>query len=122
MIDWTLYPNFTRSEFDCKETGDNGMQSEALALFQKVRETYGKPLTVISGYRSARHNEEVKKASPGAHAQGLAADFMVTNGAERFELVKAAYACGAQGIGIAKSFIHIDVGHATQARPAIWSY
>ena len=122
MIDWTLYPNFTRSEFDCKETGENDMQPEALALFQKIRKAYGKPLVVISGYRSAKHSEEVKKASPGAHAQGLAADFMVTNGADRFELVKVAYACGAQGIGIAKSFIHIDCGHAHAMRPALWSY
>ena len=121
-MNWKKYPNFPREEFDCKETGENDMKPEALELFQRVRESYGKPMTVTSGYRSAKHSDEIKKTSPGAHAQGLAGDFRCTNGADRFMLVKIALEEGAVGIGIAKSFIHIDAGHATQTRPAIWNY
>jgi uncharacterized protein YcbK (DUF882 family) len=121
-IDWDKYTNFTKEKFDCRETGENDMQPEALELFQRVRTAYGKPMVVISGFRSKRHSEEAKKAYPGAHTQGLAGDFMCSNGADRFALIKAAYDCGAAGIGVAKSFVHIDAGHAHAKRPALWSY
>ena len=75
MIDWSLYKNFTREKFDCKETGENDMQPEALELFQRVRDMYGKPMIVLSGFRSVRHSEEINKENPGSHAQGMAGDF-----------------------------------------------
>jgi len=122
MIDWSLYPNFTKAEFDCKETGENEMRPEALELLQRIRVTRGKPMKVTSGYRSPRHSIEAAKASPGSHAQGLAADIYCPHGADKYTLVKAALECGAPGVGIAASFIHIDAGHETQSRPALWVY
>ena len=120
MIDWSLYPNFIKSEFDCQETGENDMRPEALALFQAIRDQFG-PLIVTSGYRSHRHSIERAKDRPGSHAAGLAADFRC-GPADRYRLVKIALDCGALGIGVHDRFIHIDAGHPHMPRPALWRY
>jgi zinc D-Ala-D-Ala carboxypeptidase len=39
-----------------------------MAKLQKLRETYGSPMKVTSGYRCPQHPIEAKKARPGAHA------------------------------------------------------
>ena len=126
MLDWSAYPNFTRDEFACSHTGECEMDADALAFFQSIRTRLGRPMTVNSGYRAASHPAERKKARPGAHAQGTAADFAVIHGGEAFEIVEAALAEAPVGmdlgIGIAKTFVHIDIGHAYAKRPAIWSY
>lgn len=119
-MDWSLYPNFSKAEFDCQETGENAMQPEALALFQAIRDQFG-PLHVNSGYRSPRHSIEARKDRPGSHAAGLAADF-ACGPADRYRLVHIAMECGAAGIGVHDRFIHIDAGHPHARRPALWRY
>lgn len=122
MIDWTKYHNFTKSEFDCPETGENEMKPAALDLFQAVRLIYAKPMVVTRGYVSPLNVREVAKENPGAHPQGLAGDFAVNNGGERHALVRAALKAGALGVGVGKGFVHIDAGHAHMTRPALWTY
>lgn len=34
--DWSKYPNFKQSEFDCKETGENDMQPEFMDKLQAL--------------------------------------------------------------------------------------
>ena len=34
MADWDKYPNFTKEEFDCQETGMNDMRDSFLSLLQ----------------------------------------------------------------------------------------
>jgi uncharacterized protein YcbK (DUF882 family) len=120
-IDWDLYPNFEKAEFDCQQTGENEMKPEALALLQAIRDQFG-PMTVTSGYRSQDHILEKVKAYPGSHAAGLAADIACGSSADRYRLVKIALECGAAGIGIHNKFIHIDAGHPHARRPALWRY
>ena len=117
-MDWSKYPNFSKSEFDCQETGENEMQARFLEMLQSLRDRYRKPMARTSGYRSPNHSIERKKAKPGTHAQGIAADIYVT-GPDKYRLVKLAFECGFTGIGIDKSFIHLD---ASRDRCAIWSY
>lgn len=122
MIDWNRYPNFSKSEFDCKETGENEMQAEFMGKLQALRVRYGKPMRITSGYRSARHSIEARKAEPGTHAQGIACDIGV-HGADALLLVKLALDMGFTGIGVSQKsggsrFIHLDIA----PRIAIWSY
>ena len=121
MIEWDIYPHFTKDEFDCSETGENEMTHEALLLFERIRAIYGYPMGVSSGFRSLSHSKEKDKKLPGSHPQGTAGDFHIPS-QHRFLFVKASIECGAAGIGIAKTFIHVDAGHAHMARPALWSY
>jgi zinc D-Ala-D-Ala carboxypeptidase len=127
MINWDHYPNFSKKEFDCQETGENEMTNKALCFFQAVRDLYGKPLIVTSGYRSPRHSIEKRKANPGAHAQGTAVDFRVTSETQGDEIEAIANIVALEmgldiGVGRTQSFIHLDVGHKYAPRPARWTY
>lgn len=125
-IDWSKYPDFKLHEFACKHTGECRMHPMALALFQRMRTRLNRALILKSGYRDPTHPDEVKKEKPGSHAQGKAADFAVTSAKDAYEIMEAAMAEATPGtrlgIGIAKTFIHIDIGHDYMPRPATWSY
>jgi uncharacterized protein YcbK (DUF882 family) len=117
-LDWDRYPNFKEEEFRCSETSENEMQARFMSLLQELRYRYGKPMTITSGYRSPNHSIEKRKAKAGTHAQGIAADIYCT-GPDKYRLVKLAFELGFTGIGVDKSFIHLDV---SRERCAIWSY
>ena len=124
--DWKpeLTPSFTPSEMACRCSNCDGaakMSHDFMMKLQAIRDDVW-PLAITSGYRCPRHPEETRKANPGAHAQGKAADIGTTNSAQRFKILEAALKHGMIGIGTAKSFIHVDDGHAYATRPAQWSY
>lgn len=128
MIDWNNYPNFSKEEFDCKETGENGMTAEFMFLLQVLRYKYGKPMKVSSGFRSVNHSIEKKKARPGAHTTGNAVDILIDR-SNAYELLKLAVQSGFTGIGIQQKgsgrFLHLDTiekGTDGFLRPTIWSY
>lgn len=121
-IDWSQYPNFSESEFRCKETGEINMDEDFLARLQSLRTEFGKPMAITSGYRSPRHSIERKKSAPGPHAHGKACDISVGSAAA-YELISIALRMGFTGIGVsqkgtASRFIHLD----TMPRRAVWSY
>ena len=110
---------FKLSDFDCKETGDNYMEEAFLILLDELRYQCGFPFIVTSGYRSPKHSKECKKVKPGTHCDGIAADIKVANGAQRFIIVQKAMEMGFTGIGIANSFVHVDIRSTT---PVVWTY
>lgn len=111
--------NFTLSEFNCKETGENKMNPKFLEMIDKLRERCGFPFVVESGFRSAKHSIEVKKKSPGTHSKGIAADIRVVGGYQRYKIVSEAINMGFSGIGVDENFIHVDIREDT---PVVWSY
>lgn len=122
MIDWSQYPNFTESEFRCKETGEINMDEDFLGRLQALRTEYGKPMAISSGYRSPRHSIEQKKSAPGPHAHGKACDILST-GPEAYEIITIALRMGFTGIGVSQRtgrarFVHLD----TMPRRSFWSY
>lgn len=110
---------FKRSEFDCKETGENRMEPAFLDKLDDLRERCGIPFIINSGFRSKGHSKEVVKPIPGMHTEGKAADIRVSNGMERGLIVEHAIRMGFKGIGIAKTFIHVDT---RGGELVIWSY
>lgn len=92
-----------------------------MQALQILRTTYGKPLTVTSGYRCPDHPIERAKPEPGMHATGLAADLGV-QGSDAVEVLRIALGLGFTGIGIQQKgmgrFIHLD----RRVVPMIWSY
>jgi zinc D-Ala-D-Ala carboxypeptidase len=123
-VNWSDYPNFSAQEFNCSHCGQNEMKPEFMAKLQKLRETYGAPMRVTSGYRCPQHIIEVKKARPGAHASGQAVDIGV-QGSDAHTLLRMALEAGFTGIGVQQKGDRqvSTLGHArNDLRPTMWSY
>lgn len=123
-MDWSKYANFSEVEFRCSQTGECNMQPDFLRRLQALREEYGKPLQITSGYRSPQHSTEASKAQPGVHTRGIACDIAVS-GSEAYHVLALALKHGFTGIGVAQKgsgrFLHLDTFKGGP-RPNIWSY
>ena len=127
-LNWNDYPNFSKDKFDCKHTGKNEMTHSFMSKLQALRDVYGKPIIVSSGYRDYTHPAEANKPKKnGAHPTGKAVDIKIA-GAEAYELIGLAINMGFTGIGINQTgsgrFIHLDTieSNPLQPRPTVWSY
>ncbi len=118
-MEWR-WPNFTFDELRCKETGEIDMQSDFMDRLQRLRTLLACPITLASAYRSPRHSIERAKPQPGTHAMGRAADIQA-DGRLQFRIVALAPGLGFKGIGIAKTFIHLDDWDGGP-RPNVWLY
>jgi uncharacterized protein YcbK (DUF882 family) len=119
------WPNFTFDEMKCQETGEMALEEAFMDFLQKVRDIRKRMMSVTSGYRSPLHSIEATKEKPGTHSLGVAADIVALYGGEKYEIVEAALEVGFQGIGIGKTFVHLDFplpGMNAPMRPAIWTY
>ena len=112
-----LSANFQVKEFACKDRSDVIFISPSLVeILQTVRTHFGKPVRIISGYRTVTHNKKEDGATYSQHLYGKAADIRIT-GVKPKDV--AAYVetlmpnCG--GIGIYSNFTHVDV-RATKSR------
>lgn len=127
VTDWGKYaPYFTREEFDCSHTGDCFMQVHFMDTLLRIREAYGKPMRITSGYRSATHPEERKKDKPGEHTFGCAADVAVS-GVDALRLLRVALEHGVSRIGVKQDnrgteYLHLGVGAPGLPNPSLWSY
>ncbi len=110
---------FSRDEFKCSETGNNEIQDEFIHALDKLRESCGFPFAITSGYRAPSHSVEAKKEKAGQHTLGIAADIAVSGGAQRFMIVSKALELGFSGIGVAKTFVHVDI---RTTDPMLWCY
>jgi zinc D-Ala-D-Ala carboxypeptidase len=110
---------FKLSDFDCQETGNNEMSEEFLEKLDDLRHVCGFPFIITSGYRDPSHSIEARKAKAGTHARGIASDIRINNGNEAYQIIKHAQSMGFNGIGVAKSFIHVDI---RKGMPVVWSY
>jgi len=90
------------------ETGATGIKDEFVHRLDELREACGFPFTITSGYRSPQHSKEIVKAQPGQHTKGVAADIRINGGVQRRRLVQEAIKLGFNGIGPAKTFVHVD--------------
>ena len=112
-----LSPAFRVREFRCRDGTDTILIDEGLVvLLQCIREHFGKPVTITSGYRTAAHNKSVGGAAYSQHLYGRAADIRV-QGIPVEQLVAYAETClpGTGGIGRyppragrAVGWVHVD--------------
>lgn len=118
-----LSTNFTSTEFDCKGSGccSETLVDEGLVdILQKIRDHFGKPLTINSAYRCTKHNAAVGGASSSRHVKGMAADISVRDTQPK-EVAKYAESIGVLGIGLYETakdgyFVHVD----TRTSKAFW--
>ena len=63
-----LSANFAVKEFRCKDGSDPiFIDDELVTLLQKIRDHFGKSVTITSAYRTAAHNKAVKGATYSQH-------------------------------------------------------
>ena len=73
-----LSPAFRVREFRCRDGTDTILIDEGLVvLLQCIREHFGKPVHITSGYRTAEHNAAVGGSKSSQHLLGRAADLYV---------------------------------------------
>jgi hypothetical protein len=105
-----LSANFKVKEFACK--GGNcckevKIDTKLVDYLQKIRNHFGKAVTINSAYRCATHNKKVGGSSNSNHTKGQAADIVVS-GVKPLEVAKYAESLGIKGIGLYDTFVHID--------------
>ena len=90
--------NFTLQEFLVTNTGlNNQLTSDALAnieylvqkLLQPLRDAYGKPIRITSGYRSVEVNKAVGGSTTSQHMKGQAVDIVADDNKALFDLIKS---------------------------------
>lgn len=106
-----LSTNFKVKEFACADGSDPiFIDSELVAILQKIRNNFGRAVTITSAYRTPSHNKSVGGTAYSQHLYGKAADIKVSgispkNVATYAEKILA----GKGGVGQYGTFTHIDV-------------
>lgn len=110
-----LSAHFNSTEFDCHGGGccsQTLINEQLVEYLEKIREHFGKPITITSAYRCPTHNRNVGGATGSRHSKGDAADIVISGVAPR-EVAKYAESIGIKGIGLYETsadghFVHID--------------
>ena len=110
-----LSENFNSLEFDCHGSGccsETIINPKLVEYVQKIRDHFGKSITVTSGYRCPVHNKRIGGATGSRHSKGDAADIVVSGVAPK-EVAKYAESIGIKGIGLYETdadghFTHVD--------------
>jgi len=111
-------PYFLSSELECKcGCGTGEMNFKFMNKVLLARELFDKPFIITSAYRCYRHNKMVRGSPKSQHLKGNALD-VSSNGSTAYDLVKVFQAVDLKGIGIAKTFIHVD----NREIKALWLY
>lgn len=96
------------------------MNADFLAKLDEAREFAGIPFIINSAYRSPTHPLSISNPS-SSHIKGLAVDISVTDSNTRGLTLDALRAVGFTRIGIASTFIHVDLDYS-KAQNVTWTY
>lgn len=112
-----LSTNFRVKEFACSDGSDPiFIDTDLVNVLQKIRNHFGKSVTITSAYRTPTKNKAVGGQAYSQHLYGKAADIKVSGVTPK---KVAAYAekllVNKGGIGTYSTFTHIDV-RATKSR------
>jgi uncharacterized protein YcbK (DUF882 family) len=117
---------FKDSELRCKcGCGEVYFSDETRKKLNKVREDYGKPIIISSGYRCTSYNIQI--GATQTHSTGQAVDIAISRG-DAFKLIGLALKHGFTGLGVKQHghgrFLHLDDldSNNKRVRPTVWSY
>ena len=106
-----LTKNFNLSEFVCHcGCGSDYINPELVNKLQLVRDNMG-PMSVTSGVRCKPHNTKIGGSPTSSHISGVAVDLKCDSGPFRQQILTE-LTKHFQRIGIAKSFVHVDIDPA----------
>lgn len=129
---YDIESRFSTMEFACKCGCGFGMEEVDIDknLINKLnilRILYNKPMTIASGARCAKHNAAVDGEPLSAHLPHLhtgqcrAADITILSSADRFKFINLAMSIGFERMGIASTFVHVDVAWDLPS-PVLFTY
>lgn len=103
--------HFRLDEFACRCCGKNGMNEAFVGLLDNLREEFGLPMNVNSGFRCSKHNKNIGGSPNSKHLVGLACDISTDNfnAENKYKLIHLAFDFGVSGIGIYERFVHLDL-------------
>ena len=120
-----LSKNFNSYEFRCGLGSPCScstilIDDKLVEYLQKIRDHFGKSITITSGYRCPSYNKSIGSGTGSCHSKGMAADIVV-NGVAPREVAKYAESIGIKGVGLYETdadghFTHID----TRTTKAFW--
>ncbi len=109
-----LSKSFKDTEFACHccdSLPEDGMNPKLINLLQEIRDKVNQPITILSGYRCPKHNDEVGGAKHSQHCLGNAADITIkgktAKGVQSFLNLYFYDKIG--GMGSYNGFTHVDV-------------
>lgn len=114
---------FTKDEinfvsFGC-EDGYDRMSIKALIMFDNLRHQLGFSLNPTAAFRTKEFDKMQGRSGTGRHTKGIAMDFHCPNDGVRGEIITKALELGFRGIGVGKTFVHID---CREGDLKIWGY
>lgn len=126
--EWSDIKYFKPEEFDSPDLKGSGinMNYDFMIALDKLRIAVGRPFYITSGYRTLSHNSSLleqgyQAVNDSAHIKGLACDIACTDNDMRYKILFNALNCGFKRIGIASSFIHVDIDN-DKAQEVVWVY
>lgn len=113
---------FNQKEFACKcGCGADDISPELVVRLNAARHAADTPFTITSGLRCTAHNAASGGSPSSSHLNGTAVDIKCTGGAQRYTIIQALLDAGFSRIGIAKSFIHVDID-PSKPTGVVWTY
>ncbi len=109
--------NFRAHEFACKASGcgeEFPLDDRLVTWLQQIRDHFGQPVQISSGYRCEKHNAQAGGAPNSYHTRGMAADIWIPALLhEPRTIARYAESIGIRGIGLYEGsrgqyFVHID--------------
>ena len=99
---------------------ETNMNKDFLFVLDEAREFAQIPFFINSAYRSPTHPLSIKNPT-SSHIKGLAVDIKATDMTTRFKIVEALISVGFTRIGIADTFIHVDLDF-DKSQDVMWPY
>ena len=99
---------------------ETNMNKDFLFVLDEAREFAQIPFFINSAYRSPTHPLSIKNPT-SSHIKGLAVDIKATDMTTRFKIVEALISVGFTRIGIADTFIHVDLDF-DKTQQLMWPY
>lgn len=113
---------FEPSEFTCNGIECYDLMSDELLRHLSIaRQIAGIPFHINSSWRDKETNQRTGGKPNSAHLRGNAVDIACANSYDRHKILEACMTAGFTRIGIAKTFIHIDVDSDLPDN-VIWTY
>jgi uncharacterized protein YcbK (DUF882 family) len=97
------------------------MDAEFLKKLQTLRDRLNIRMGINSGYRCEQHNAIVGGSPKSRHLIGAAVDVSTVGWSSNYlyRLIKEAQTLGFRGIGIAKTYVHLDT---RESKAKMWVY
>lgn len=102
--------HFQHRELACHHCGVLVIDQDAAERLDNLRDAFGGPVVVVSGYRCPVHNANVGGASNSLHMKGKAFDLYYGDTVRLIELYDAAVVAGFTGFGFYGGWLHVDTG------------